>query len=501
MDKALFVQKLKAGYAKYEQFIKKFVYTDYYLLLITVISIIGWATKCAPVGVGILSVVAFLVLIGTDDALPLTANIFGAILVIYTNKIEEIIYIWPALLLLVPGFIVFFAKNSRHKFRLGKMFMPQAAVSVALLMGGVGVVATADYARSLPNILLLGIGVLAIYVFYNHYLKRDVEHHIPTYFSKVMMYLGIIICAELLIEILRSGVPVSQWHTTYWDVGWGNRNNISTWLIITAGLTMYLSTKEKFGWIYFIVALIQYVCIVLSFSRGGIIFGAVSGVLALIFAVIKAPNRKRALISVGIIAALAIILYLIFMDKINAIIGSLLERGMGTSGRTDLYLEAWQRFKEHPLFGVGLGYVGNNFDINIMSMYWFHSTLFQVIGSMGLIGLAAYVYFYAVRAKLLFRRIKNTFNLFVLATWIGFEGYCMIDAGTFVPYPNMMLILVMSLLLELNTDCKPTDLYRLTYEPVKPSSVAQCENSVEPCDSPVGEQCNGTIEQCEEVIQ
>ena len=96
-------------------------------------------------------------------------------------------------------------------------------------------------------------------------------------------------------------------------------------------------------------------------------------------------------------------------------------------------------------------------------MYWFHSTLFQVIGSLGIVGLAAYIWYYAVRAKLLFKNIKNTFNLFILAIWIGFEGYCMIDAGTFIPYPNMMLIIVTALLLELQSPCKAKDYMNLTY--------------------------------------
>lgn len=457
------LKKLKNGYSKCEQFIKKFIYTDFYLLLVSVITVIGWATKCAPFGISVLAVIACLALLAADDILPLTINIFGAMLVIYTSKIEELLVVWPVMLLLAPCAIVFIVKNCRHRFHTGKMFYPQLAVALALLLGGAGVISGADYSRALPTALILGLGVLAIYVLYNHFLKRDGSRDIPAYFSRVMMYLGIIISLELLITIIRSGVPLSQWHTTYWDVGWGNRNNISTYLILTAGLTLYLSAVQRHGWIYLLVGLVQYLCILFSFSRGGIIFGAISGIIALVLSVVKSENRKQQLISIGIILGLALVLYLIFMDKINAIIGSLLERGMGTSGRTELYIEAWECFKRFPFLGAGLGYQGNNFDITVMNMYWFHSTLFQVIGSLGIVGLAAYIWYYAVRAKLLFKNIKNTFNLFILAIWIGFEGYCMIDAGTFIPYPNMMLIIVTALLLELQSPCKAKDYMNLTY--------------------------------------
>ena len=208
------LQKLKNGYSKCEQFIKKFIYTDFYLLLVSLITVIGWATKCAPFGISVLAVIACLALLAADDILPLTINIFGAMLVIYTSKIEELLVVWPVMLLLAPCAIVFVVKNCRHRFHTGKMFYPQLAVALVLLLGGAGVISGADYSRALPTALILGFGVLAIYVLYNHFLKRDGSRDIPAYFSRVMMYLGIIISLELLITIIRSGVPLSQWHTT-----------------------------------------------------------------------------------------------------------------------------------------------------------------------------------------------------------------------------------------------------------------------------------------------
>ena len=468
MDNSAFVTKFKngfskfavaakSGFSKYEQFVRKFIYTDYYLLLVAFFLFLGWVTRCAPLGLTMLILLSFAALIASEDILPFTINIFGAALIIYTSDISQLLYMWPVILLLIPGFVVFIARNVRRKFTLGKMFYPQIAVSVALLLGGAGIVAGADYLRALPTALVLGVGVLALYVFYNHFLKRDGKHDIPTYFSKVMMYLGIVIALELIVTILRSGVPVSQWHKEYWDLGWGNRNNVATYLMLTAGLTFYLSTKSRHSWLYLAAGFFQNFCIILSFSRGGILFGGISGIIALVLSIVRAQNRKHALITTGIVLAVILVLYLAFMGKINTMIGSLLSRGMDTSGRTELYVEAWQCFKAHPFLGVGMGYLGNNFDLSVANMYWFHSTLFQVIASMGIVGIAAYVYFYVIRAYLLFKNIKHTFNLFILAIWIGFEGYCMIDAGTFVPYPNMMLIIIMTLLLEVNLNNKLTE--------------------------------------------
>ena len=315
-----FLQKAKRGYEKYEEIIKKFVYTDYYLLLVAVVTFIGWVTQCAPFGISALIMIACLVLLGSDDILPLTINIFGAMLVVYTDDVGALIWLWPVLLPLVPCIIVFAVKNCRHKFRLGKMFYPQVAVTLALLLGGAGVISLADYGRAASTTILLGLGVLAVYILYNHFLKRDGTHDILTYFSKVMMYIGIVVALELIVVIIRSDMPVADWKYSYWNLGWGTRNNIATSLIITAGLTFFLSTKYKHGWIYLTAGAFQYLCIILSFSRGGIIFGGISGVIALILAVVKAKDRKITLIFVGVVFAAILILYFAFMGKINSML-------------------------------------------------------------------------------------------------------------------------------------------------------------------------------------
>ena len=91
-------------------------------------------------------------------------------------------------------------------------------------------------------------------------------------------------------------------------------------------------------------------------------------------------------------------------------IKALIGRGMGDSGRIKLFKEAWELFKAHPIFGVGKGYVGTGTPTNEIGIYWFHSTFFQVIASMGIVGLMAYVYYYWARLKILFSNIKNSFN-------------------------------------------------------------------------------------------
>lgn len=436
------------GYNKYQSFINKFIYSDFYIALVCFVIFIGWVTKCAPVGITGAVILACLALLGANDILPFTINFFSAVLLVFSSNFSDYTYLWPLAIPLGICFVFFLVKNGRHKFTRGKMFFPLIAVAYALLLGGVGTLIKQDFLRSLPDFVMLGLGVPAVYLLYNHYLKRDDQRDVPLYFSKTLMYIGLTICFQLITVIAKSGIPVHEWHHAVWEVGWADRNDVATYLIFTAGMTMYLSTRYRQGWIYLALGIFQYACLVLTFSRGSIIFGVISAIVALIFTIIKAPNKKLHFLYIGIVILGMLVIYLCLMKDVNNMFAALIDRGLGTSGRSDLYKEAWGLFKAHPLFGVGKGYVGSHTHTSAIGIYWFHSTFFQIIASMGIMGIIAYVFFYVVRLQILFKNIKNSFNLFCLAVFVGFEGYSLINTGTFVAYPFMALVLTMTLLLE-----------------------------------------------------
>ena len=442
------LNKIKEGYGKYESAIKKFVYTDFYLILVCACVFVGWVSKCAPLGITLAVGLACITLLGADDILPLTVNLFSAVLLVYSYNFSDYTYLWPLAFPLGICLIVFMIKNGRHKFRPGKMLLPLMVVAYVMLIGGCGYAIKDDFIRAFPDFLLLGLGVPIFYILYNHFLKRDPQRDIPLYFSKTMMYIGLVMCFQLLTVIILSKKPITSWHDNVWDVGWSNRNGLATYMIFTCGMTAYLSTRYRQGWIYLAIGLFQYVCLIMTFSRGAIIFGVISGILVFIFTIVKAPNKKIHILYISFIALACLIIYVIFHKDINEMIKALIGRGIGDSGRIKLFKEAWELFKAHPIFGVGKGYVGAGTPTNEIGIYWFHSTFFQVIASMGIVGLMAYVYYYWARLKILFSNIKNSFNLFVFAVWIGFEGYSMINTGTFVAYPCMALVITMTLLLE-----------------------------------------------------
>lgn len=454
--------------------VRRFSYTDWYILLVLAIGVTGWSLKNAVVGFVGIVLVSSIVLVMSDDLLPLTVNAFGAMLMIYTDKLDEFVKMWPSLIVLVVAIVIFVVRNSvakikrKDRFVFGKMFYPQIAISVALLLGGVGTIAVNRYVASLPNIIALGIGVLAIYLLFANFIKKNDEIDYAKYFAKVLMWIGFVVSIQLCVVIAKSGFAPSEWSKAYWNVGWGNRNNIATFFLLTAPMALYLSTRTRRGWAYILMAFWQYACLCMTMSRGGILFGLVALLFGVAFSIYKAPCRKHQVLCFAICAVVIIVVGIVFRDGVKGVIKSLMDRvqegheGDLSSGRFDLYKESWEQFKAHPFLGVGMGYIGYGPGMfNDMGQYWFHSTFFQVLACLGIVGIAAYVYYYVVRIGFCIKMMKQQFGFafFVFVAWVGFEGYSMIDTGTMIPFPNMMLIAAMTCILELSCQNRNHETY------------------------------------------
>ena len=458
MQKNAVVEKIKNGFNLAEKYVNKAVYSDFFLMALLLIIFITWVTECAPFGFITVSILLTVMLVFARDVLPFIGSLFASALMLYTKDFDELLYLWPIFIPLGLALIFFFVRNiiikvkNHDKFKFGKMFFPQLAVSVALLLGGVGVVSGEVYLGALGNALGLGIAGFAVYVIARNFISEDKSVDRITYFAKFLAFIGFVVALQLIVVIARSGVDPTKWAKVVWHVGWGNRNNISTYLLFTAPMCLYLSTKYRYGVVYLLMGALQYVCLVLTFSRGGILFGFIALVFGIAFVIFKAKNRKNQLIFLGSVLGVMLVVYLVMMKDINAAINSLLSRGTGLSGRDDLYAEAWDLFKLHPFQGNGLGFEGTygNFG-DAIKMYWFHSTLFQVLACMGIIGILAYGYSYVIKGIVLCKNWRNAFNLFVVVVFIGFEGYSMMDTGTFIPGGYPLIVLILMCLVEMFT--------------------------------------------------
>ena len=427
---------------------RKFAYTDFYFIAYAAIVFIAWTAESAEFGFVAIIALTCLSLVILDDVLPITAPLFYAMCMIFTDQVEDFIFMWPTFIPLGIAIAFFLIRNRTRLRRPGSMTVPQLVLSVVLMIGGLGVCTAAEYTRALPNAIMLGFGGLAIYLLVYCYAGRDERRDVGIYFSKMLMWFGFVVLAEIAVWYIRADLPPSQWGSVARDFGWGIENNASTILSVSAPMCFYLAVRYRWGGIYALCGLAQYIGIILTYSRGGILMAAVTGPVCAVVALVKAVDKKRMGMAYAVIIAAGVVAIGVLFDDIAAAIKSLFDQGFGPSSRDLLYAEAWKLFCSHPFLGVGLGYNGDHFAINTMQFYWFHSTLFQVLANMGVVGVLAYAFYYIARFRTL-RKLRNPFNVFMLIAWLGFEGYSMMDTGTFVPFPTMALVLVTAGIAEL----------------------------------------------------
>lgn len=434
---------LKNGFSLCE----RFLYSSLYPFLITLIVTLCWAMEWEIPGMITLLWIACFILFFLKDTTPLLPLIFS-VAMLFPKSVDPLSYGWQVFLFLIPLpiAIVYHVIKYRSKWKLGKQFYPQLCVSIVLLLGGVGVIALKDYMRGFTFALLLGFVILILYAILYQYTNPPKYVNLKRYLAVALIAAGAICVFEQAIHYFRN--PELIFHAEISpSLGWAVANNTGTILLLTIPMCLYMAVTSEHPFVYLLGALLQTVTLIMTWSRGAVLVGAVTVPMALIYSCVKAQNKKRFFISCGVLLAAFLILFGTKFDEIIIMAKSMINQGMGSSGRFELYEEAWDCFIKSPVFGAGIGHNGPNFEIEVMPMYWFHSTFFQIIGSMGIVGLAAYVYSYVVRFSIILKR-KRPFNNFILISMLGFEGYSMIDTGTFVPVPFMLMIVLITMVLE-----------------------------------------------------
>lgn len=465
---------------KTENFVRRAVYSDVYFACICVVAFLCWCLNWSAVGLILLVAATCVTLLFGNDA----SSTFLPVMVCLT-AIRNPAEITPVVLAvtiapLTVCIVLFVCRNLPKTVVLGRMFVPQAAVSLALLVGGLGVVSASNYLAELPLVLALGVGMLLTYfVFVNSTGRNSVD--VPLCFAKACVYVGLVVCAELAVLIAQSTLEPSQWSQSYWDFGWGNRGMAATFIPFAMVMSLYLSVRtKKHAFAYVLISFVMLLCLALTLSRAATLFGAVAFVCALVAAIVLG-NKKQTLVCVAGAVAVGILACAIFWQQVSQLVEGLLSRFSqikiyfaegklvieGTSGRfgeDGLYGKAWQFFKQSPLFGIGMG--GHpNVAINDSpdACARFHSTVFEVIASMGIVGIVCYVFYYVMRFRevLAKPRRKNPFALFTLFAWIAFEGQGLVDMNTFEPVFSFFVVFQLVVLQKLDGSCEKTEILQL----------------------------------------
>ncbi|MCL2531483.1 MAG: O-antigen ligase family protein [Oscillospiraceae bacterium] len=330
-----------------------------------------------------------------------------------------------------------------RKLVLGRAFWPMLAVSVVIVLGGVGYISAEEYfaLTSFAIMLALGFGMLAAYVLLSCIVQESDSDELPRYLTNVMLAIGLVgafmvfhhYAAWLLAVPGRSfRLLAFQW-----------RNNVSTFLMMALPFAFYKAIKQP-AW--FAAAAAMFAAMLLSGSRGGLVFGAVTFVLGVVYLLVFDKRRRKIyLAALGVLLVGFVISLRWLLPFFSPVIDRLLDtvRYADDEIRVALYRRGIEDFLRRPVNGTGLGYMGNR-DVHASqpgALCWYHNSIIQIIGSFGAMGIVAYGWLYLNRAKIFLRR-RSPFHIALLLSWVAVELMSLVNPGVFVPIPYLLLVVI-----------------------------------------------------------
>lgn len=379
-------------------------------------------------------------------------NDFKPVLMILASLcfVTRVTYGVACFLLLFSAFAFVVKNNLKIKYDK-KMLISLVFLSIAVLFAGFlykGKITSFVDAIALPAyILVCALFVLLYSCFDKDYLD---------YVLKILYYLGVFIALQLFVYYARFlehfemifDYKLIYMGDSYTDstTGWGISNHVGCLFLFTIPATLYMATKSKQGGLFYIPTFIQLVALVLTGSRGSLLFMGIFIVPMVAFSFVYAKSRKNNFMYIFIVFIVILTLMYVFRDFIIEILEPMLEKGMSSSGRDLIYIECIDMMEKNILFGVGNTY---------RAFGYAHSTIFQWMANAGLLGLVAIVYHLFVKYRPLIEKPSKS-NIFGFCALIIPECYGMIDCNFFMAnFMFLSAILIVSIYF--NTEEKITE--------------------------------------------
>jgi hypothetical protein len=208
----------------------------------------------------------------------------------------------------------------------------------------------------------------------------------------------------------------------------------------------YLSAKD-FG--LFFIGILDYILILFTGSRGGMLFGIVELIICIVVMFILDKRHRPAIAAIiGVSLVVTCLTYRTWFDTLSYTLLRLIDPDEN-SIRIQLIGRGIEDFKANPLFGRGIGYMGNR-DVHKsadFALCWYHCSPVQIIGSFGICGIAAYGYLIYLRIKTLLKSF-TFFNIVMFISYIGLELMSLVNPGIFAPFPYLFLITLYFVMME-----------------------------------------------------
>ena len=361
----------------------------------------------------------------------------------YNSASTFIKYWWmafPAIFALVFHFTVY-----RKRLSVGKSFWGLIAVAVAISLGGVSWISGYEYfsATALYYTFFLGFGMVLLYLLLKSQLMAKRDYDVKEKLVELLYIMGLFTCFMVLLNVLPKTDFIGGLKITG---EFQPSNNTCTFLMFALPAPFFYVRRSRLHLIspFFMVA-----CMILGGSRSAIAFGVAELGICLIVSALWDKKRRFLYIclALSLVAALAV-----FKSEIVELLQGANMYPLVKDGEPRMRLigRAFEMLKKNPVFGHGLGYRGN-FDLynpKSGAMGWYHMMIPQIVGSLGIVGIAAYLFQATLHISIIAKALKKAKNggYATVATlslsYMGIFMMSQVNPGLFCPLPYGLMATV-----------------------------------------------------------
>lgn len=441
---------METAFRKTQNIASRIFNSRYYLPAMLALALFGIAFDAAFLCLCIYLLLCEFMLIFCDDLMSIFAPVIFTLetAVQYYKDLTVLTqYMWYAIVP-VSLALIFNIIYYRRPFTKGRYTYSYLAVSLALILGGIGVIPAHEYFEpmGLYYTLALGIGQFILYMLFRSRITncRDydrIERVAETLYAAGLVF--VIVIFGIYIEnfakfIEKGGVLFIK-----------SRNYMTSVLLMSLPMTCILVKRSD---LYLIGGALMYAAMLLSGSRSGLLFGTVLLVLCAVYIYITNKKSRRLYNWLfGIAAVAGCVLAAVYLPKLY---GARFDGGkVGDKTRVEFIKRGIANFLAHPAFGIG---VANTKDLSIFKAFipgcitFYHNIVIQIMSSTGLAGIAAFAWQFILRAGDLLKNRKNRAFVFALS-YLGILMMSFTNPGIFCPFPEAGLLTLIFTVVENNT--------------------------------------------------
>jgi len=427
--------------------IQSFFKSIIYFLILSGFTFFIWINQLDFIGMSIFALVSFFILIFVKNSVHVLPFFFNMMFMISQTdwSLESIpIYLYVLPLLLIVGFIIHFFRFERNRM-VGQLTLPLLLMFLAMVLS---IFNTEIFNLNYVFYLVIGLFYLFIYFFFLKTLHGD---HLK-YLIRLFFVIGILIAGQVFFYYMQFDDIALALQSDRVDLGWGISNFVATYLIICISAATYYVKHKPYKIISSIIIAAEILMLMFTLSRGGFLAFVALSPLLLIYLYHGQKHKFIMTIYLLIIINLLVILFVLRTDYFMPLFDRFkaLDFTEG-NGRVDLWIQAYHKFKQNPLFGAGLfaRVEGDYFG-------FYHNTFMHTLASLGLLGLVSLLWQILVVVKVFLRQMNQEKTILFLAL-LGANLHGLVDNVYYMPQFMIIFFVLISAveIVEHNKEIKP----------------------------------------------